>query len=55
MYYSAKDRSDRADEMLKLVVFRLAGRYPRELSGGMQQRVNIARAFAIRPGDTAYG
>ena len=50
MYYSKKDRSDRADETLKLVgLSDFAGRYPRELSGGMQQRVNIARAFAIRP------
>ncbi len=50
MYYSKKDRSDRADEMLQMVgLTDFADRYPRELSGGMQQRVNIARAFAIRP------
>lgn len=50
MYYSPKDRSDRAKEMLELVgLTRFADHYPQQLSGGMQQRVGIARAFALRP------
>ena len=44
------DRADRALAMLELVGLRdFADRYPRQLSGGMQQRVNIARALAIQP------
>jgi NitT/TauT family transport system ATP-binding protein len=34
-------------EMVGLSEFR--DHYPNQLSGGMQQRVNIARAFGIRP------
>ncbi len=50
MYYSKKDRRDRAKEMLEMVgLSDFADSYPSQLSGGMQQRVNIARAFAIRP------
>lgn len=50
MYYSKADRSARADEMLEMVGLKaFANHFPKQLSGGMQQRVNIARAFGLRP------
>ena len=48
--WPARARRDRALECLKLVgLAQRAGHLPQELSGGEQQRVAVARAFAPRP------
>ena len=45
-----QDRLDKAMESLNLVGLKgWHNNYPRELSGGMQQRVDLARAMAVEP------
>jgi ABC-type glutathione transport system ATPase component len=47
-----RERAAEVARLLELVALppELAGRYPRELSGGMRQRVAIARALGASPG-----
>jgi NitT/TauT family transport system ATP-binding protein len=48
--HSATARAEAVDELLEMTgLSRYADYLPSEISGGMQQRANVARALAVRP------
>lgn len=50
IYRSKAERNAAVDELLELTgLSRYGNYYPDQISGGMQQRVNVARALAVRP------